>query len=219
MFSFSRRQLETGWMAACQNGGHIEFARLVRRAGERPRLTEWFAESLEDVAGSDMLAGLLAAGKKHELGKYRFTTLLPAGAYHFIQTDAPSVPDAEKKAALAWQLKELVDADPERSICDLLPLPERATAMRQAQIFLAVAAHEVVAPVVQCFQQAALELTAIDLPELAQRNIAALFEEENRGLAFLVMSPAFSLLTFTCQGELFAFRRIEIGSDRMVLRR
>jgi len=50
----------------------------------------------------------------------------------------------------------------------------------------------------------------IDIPETAQRNIAALFEMEGRGLAMLVFGDEGGLLTITCDGELFLARRLDI---------
>ncbi len=127
--------------------------------------------------------------------------------------DCP-VPDDEMKDALRWKLKDLVDLPPETTTLDVLPIPDTSSGGRPCQIFLALAAHAVLAPVVQRYQAAGINLEAIDLPELAQRNVGALFENENRGLAFLAFYESFALLTFTYRGELFAFRRIEIGSEQ-----
>ncbi len=50
----------------------------------------------------------------------------------------------------------------------------------------------------------------IDIAEMAQRNIAALYETEGRGLALLAFDDEGGLLTITCDGELFLARRIDI---------
>ena len=50
---------------------------------------------------------------------------------------------------------------------------------------------------------------------LAQRNVAALFEEENRGLAMLAFNDEGGLLTFTYHGELLASRFIDIKRDAL----
>lgn len=141
------------------------------------------------------------------------STLVPLGDYRLIQTDLPSVPEKETREALRWQLRDQVDVPIEDAVIDFLPLPQVASG-RPPQVLAAVAPAEVVAPIVQAFQAAKLKLTVIDLPEMAQRNIAALFETENRGLAFLAFGETSALLTFTYQGELFALRRIEIGAQQ-----
>lgn len=59
-------------------------------------------------------------------------------------------------------------------------------------------------------------MTAIDVPELAQRNLANLLEEEDRGLAMLVFDDTEGLLTFTFAGELLIARHIEISAKQLV---
>jgi MSHA biogenesis protein MshI len=82
-------------------------------------------------------------------------------------------------------------------------------------LFAAVAKNDAVAAAVAAFHSARMGLEVIDLPEMAQRNVAALFEDENRGLAFLVFYEQSALLTFTYQGELFGLRRIEVGARQL----
>ena len=146
----------------------------------------------------------------------RCTTLLAPNEYRLLQTEAPGVPAAEVREALRWQLRDQVDLAIETAVVDYLPLPDASNGSRPRQLFVALAADTVIAPLVQDFQEAALALQIIDLPELAQRNIAALFETENRGLAFLAFGESSALLTFNYQGELFALRRIEIGAAQFI---
>ena len=60
------------------------------------------------------------------------------------------------------------------------------------------------------FEKAKIDLKVIDIPELVQRNIAALFEEDERGLALLSFNDNGGMLTITCDGELYLARHIEI---------
>lgn len=55
----------------------------------------------------------------------------------------------------------------------------------------------------------------IDIPETAQRNVAALFEQEERALALLAFDENGGLLTFSSGGELFLSRRIEITAGQL----
>jgi MSHA biogenesis protein MshI len=50
---------------------------------------------------------------------------------------------------------------------------------------------------------------------MAQRNIAALFEDEGRGLALLAFDENGGMLTFTGSGELYLARRIEISLGQL----
>lgn len=214
MFSFAKRQKEPGWLSVCPRDDCVEFAQVVRENGAMPVLRQWFSEPLASGAGDPQADCLQRLYKSRELKKYRCTTVLAPGDYQFIQIEAPPVPDAEMKDALRWKLKDLVDMPAESTAFDILPIPDINAGNRPRQLFLAVAANSAVAPVVQRFQAAGLALEAIDLPELALRNVAELFEEKNRGLAFLAFGVSSALLVFTYAGELFAFRRIEIGAEQ-----
>jgi MSHA biogenesis protein MshI len=55
----------------------------------------------------------------------------------------------------------------------------------------------------------------IDIPEAAQRNIAAYFEQPDRALAMLTFDENGGLLTFTSGGELYLSRRIEINTGQL----
>ena len=65
------------------------------------------------------------------------------------------------------------------------------------------------------FQDAKFPLEAIDVPEMAQRNIAQLFEQQARGLALLAFDDLGGLLTFTAGGELYMARRTEITDAQL----
>ncbi len=207
MFSFAKRQREQGWQAVCPRGDRVEFAHVVRTSGSMPVLKQWGSETLNGE-------GLAAMAKARDLHRYRCTTLLANGEYQLAQVEAPAVPESEVKEALRWKLKDIADAPPETTTFDVLPIPDTSSGGRPNQVFLALAANSVVSSIVQRFQAVDIGLEAIDLPELAQRNVAELFEDENRGLAFLVFYETSALLTFSYRGELFAFRRIDIGSNQ-----
>ena len=77
-------------------------------------------------------------------------------------------------------------------------------------MFAVAARNDVIAATVKPFNDADIPLEVIDIPELAQRNLAHRCEEEGRGLAFLGFDDSGGLLTMTCGGELYQYRRIEI---------
>jgi MSHA biogenesis protein MshI len=66
------------------------------------------------------------------------------------------------------------------------------------------------------FRGADVALAAIDIPEMAQRNLCCLFEPENRAVALLAFYPEGALLTITGRGELLVARRIEVPLERLL---
>lgn len=140
----------------------------------------------------------------------RFVLLLGASDYQLLQADVPAVEEAELREALRWQIKDSVSFPIDQASIDYVELPARATAAgRPRQVLVAAASHAALRPWIEFFQAAQLDLVAIDVPELAQRNLAAGFEGERRGFVFLNFDDDGGLLTFLHGGELLGWRRLE----------
>jgi MSHA biogenesis protein MshI len=86
---------------------------------------------------------------------------------------------------------------------------------RKKSLYVVAAANAVIKKRTDLFQRANMDLQVIDIPEMAQRNIAALYEKEGRTLALLAFDESGGLLTFTSSGELFMARRIEISTGQL----
>ena len=194
----------SGWLAVVFDAKTVGVARVERRTGEKPslRLCEFFERSSSD---KETLKRLDA---KLKLRSYRLTTLLHYGQYQMLQIDAPAGDRAEARDIARWRIKEMVDFSIDQATVDLLTVPP--VGGRTPQPWAVAASHDILRPIVQLFQDARLNLTAIDIPELAQRNVSALFEQENRGMALLAFDDEGGRLTLTWQGELYASRRIEV---------
>jgi MSHA biogenesis protein MshI len=206
MFNRSPR---SGWMAIDLQPKCVRAAHLVRHRPGRASvaLLREFERSGSD--GEDLLRVRKAIG----LGGLRCTTALDAGAYHVAQLAAPAVPPAEAKEALRWAIKDSIDFAAEEAIVDSMPVPADATRVGRAPQIIAVAARrERVRARMQAFAGAGVKLAAIDVAEIAQRNLAALYEQPDRGLAFLAFDEHGGLLTFTRNGELYALRHLDVGT-------
>jgi MSHA biogenesis protein MshI len=198
------------WASVVFSPGRVDIAEVRRRTGERPALRAW--ESFASEASPREALGRL----RKRLAGCRCTTLLAPDEYRLLQTESPGVPQEELRNALRWRIKEMVDFPVEQAGIDVLEIPApQANAGRSPQVFVVAASHAVLAPRIHAFQDAKVALAAIDIPELAQRNVAALLEDENRGLALLAFDEAGGRLTFTCHGELCASRRIEVGREAL----
>lgn len=205
------RRKRDGWLAFGLSSGRIDVAHVVRPAGQRPQVL-----ALDSYARSDDDAqALVALRKRLKLQRFRCTTFLSVGAYHFFQVDAPNVPDEETISALRWSLKELLDYPVENATVDAVRIPVEQSSSRQPALFAVAANNATLAPRIQAFDTAGLDLQAVDVPEMAQRNVAALFEEPNRGLAFLHLDEVGGLLTITYRGELYAVRRIDLSAKQL----
>ncbi len=203
---FKRTSRDGGWVSVIlsKNGVHIAQASYV---GGRPQVTRCSFHPLVEVTA----AALEKVCKEAQLDASRFTTLLSANEYQILMVDAPNVPVDELKTAIRWKIKDSLSYHIDDATIDVLQIPSHKYGSDRPQSLYAVAAsNETVRRRIGLFEKARMDLNVIDIPEMAQRNIAALFETEARGLVLLSFSDDGALLTITCDGELFLARRIDI---------
>lgn len=199
-------KLEQGWLAVVRQGDRLDIAHVIRGGNGRPliRLCESFRIDRDEADALQRLA------QSRQLKRYRCTSLLSAEDYRLAQVEAPAVPADERVEALRWRLKDMVDFPVTDAALAVAEIPNEGG--RQASVFAAISPSTAVAARMGLFADAKLTLDAIDIPEMAVRNVAELFEEENRGLAFLSLADGDSLLTITFRGELFVARHIDLSA-------
>lgn len=190
----------------------IRLAQGEAPAGERPRL---------HACGNALFDGgrkaLAAAARKLRLrGRHDCAMLLSPGDYQIQHVEAPDVPPAELKAAMKWRLKEIIDYPLEQAHYDILDLPAHDAGHARAHFVYAVTAkHDLLQGHVQRFEDAGLGVSVIDVPETAQRNIAALYEQEGRGLGMIYVDDSGTLFTLTYRGELYLARRFDVSMKHL----
>lgn len=148
--------------------------------------------------------------------QYRCSTLLGGRDYQMLAVEAPNVQPDELKAAVRWRLKDMLDFHIDDATVDVLDIPaDKNAAVRVNQMFAVAARNAVIEARQTLFTNAKVELSVIEIPETAQRNISAFLEPEGRGLAMLSFNAEGGLLTVTFNGELYLSRRIEVGIDQV----
>jgi len=204
---------KTGWLSLGVHPGHVDLVHVNRAANGRPEITLCDSYRRE----GSLADALVRLRKEHKLENFRCTTLLNDGEYAMHQIEAPNVPAAELKTAMRWRVKDLIDYPVEAATVDVLAIPSPGNApSRDHQIYAVTARNSVIEACVKPFNEAEIPLEAIDIPDLAQRNIAALFESDGRGVALLAFYANESILTFTAGGELYLVRRIEISGSQLI---
>ncbi len=206
------RDKNSGLMAVQLHADRVDAARVVR-SGARPRVEVCVSFPSR---GSE-IETLLELRKRLHLERHRCATLMPVGDYQLQLLDTPNVPSEEIKAAARWRLKDYLDYPVESATVDVIAVPADPSAPTRAKSLYAVASpSEKIAARMAVFAQARIPLAVIDIPEMAQRNLAALFEVERRALVLLTFSGQNGLLTFTSGGELYVARTIDVGLDHLV---
>jgi len=203
---FGSAKRRPGWVCINLRPDRVDVSHVLANGKARPEvlLCDSYRKEADDVATLKRLRRDL------DLGRYRCMTLLKPGDYQILPAEAPNVPAAEMKIALRWRIKDLIDFPVEAATLDALMVPqaENVTA-RNPQVLAVVAHNDLIAATVKPFNEADIPLEVIDIPELAQRNVAHFFEQQGRGLALLTFDEYGGLLTFTCDNELYQYRRLE----------
>lgn len=210
---FRKSRKEPGWLSILLGPEHIQFVHGRFMPGGKSHVTRF---GMGD-AGAAPAAATDKLLRELRVERYQCTTLLGASEYQMLLVEAPNVPQAELKSAVRWKVKDMVDYPVANATIDLLDIPgeEGASSQRGRSLYAISARNEVIEGRMRAFEQSGIPLAVIDIPETAQRNIAALYEEEGRGLAFLHMEADSGLLTISSGGELCLARRMDTGFEAL----
>jgi len=208
-FLKKRGRREPGWLAISLQAGRLHFAHGVAKQGKNT-ITRCGTQVFEDEKQLERTA--------KELGfeRYQCATVLPSSDYQLLLLDAPNVPAAELKSAARWRIKDMLDYSVDQATVDVLDIPaDPANASRGHSMYAVAAKNEVIQACMQRFSRLRIPLSVIDIQETAQRNIAALLEPHDRGVAMLYADREQVLFTVNFRGELYLARRIDVGLEEL----
>ena len=207
-----KRASGRGAVAVRFQNDRVDIAR-VQRGNDAQPVLDLCASLPREETDAETLARLR---RDYHLARVPCVTLMPEADYQLQVMEAPEVPDAELKSAVRWRLKDVLDYPPDAATVDVFSVPADPNAPTRGKSVYAVAArNELIAERMASFSEAKLSLKAIDIPEMAQRNMAAMFETPDRALAMLNLAPERGLLTFTAGGELYLARSIDVGLSQL----
>lgn len=206
---FAKAKKHEGWLATSFSAEGVCAAVVKRRADDKP-----LVQAAVMYPGRKPLAAATLEKMNRDMHaqSYRNTTLLGAGEYQILTLDAPNVPPEELKTAVRWRLKDMLDFPAADATVDVIDIPADKNGPGRSQSLFAVAArNNAVAQRQALYGECKITLSVIDIPEMAQRNIAGLMETQGRGLAMLSFDGEGGLLTVTFDGELYLARRIDVS--------
>jgi len=208
-----KRKTQPGWLALGMHRDRVDLVCVTRNGDSAPAIVLCDSFRME---GSEAHT-LKRLSRSLKLERYRCTTLLSSAHYHLHHIDTPPVPPQEVKAAVRWRVKDLIDYPLEAATVEVLTVPaDPGAPERDAGLYALTARTEAIETCARPFSESRTPLHAIDIPDLAQRNIAALFEPPDSGVAMLAFYEDEGILTFTRSGELLLSRHIDIPLDDLV---
>ena len=210
---FRKAKKREGWLALCLQGDGIAAVSMQTAPDIRPQVRQ--AVFYPGKPGPELLEKL---GRELHAHAYHCSTVLSAGEYQILLVDAPNVAADELRTAVRWRLKDMLDFHIDDATIDVLDLPVDGGAAVRAQhsMFAIAARNSLIEARQKLFAAARVELAVIDIPEMAQRNIAAMLEPQGRGLAMLSFGEDGGLLTVSYKGELYLTRRIDIALEQLL---
>lgn len=213
LFRTKKKQAKHGWFAVKILPDRINVVCVERFNNEKPQIT--FCRTFSTEGNADILK--LIASDAHAEGQ-KTICLLNDNEYQLLIIESPNVPEAELKLAARWAIKNQINHAIENITIDILPVPSgNSSTQKPANLYVVTAHNDVITERQLVIEDAGFNLSVIDIPELAQRNLAALIEEPERGLALLTIDAVGSLLTVTCDSKLYLSRRTDINLTQILI--
>jgi MSHA biogenesis protein MshI len=210
---FGKTRKKAGWVAVSMQADGICAASVNRASLARPTVELAAFYPTKQISISDALEKF---AKELHLDRYDCSSLLNPGEYQFLSVDAPNVPVEELKTAIRWRLKDMLDFHVDDATIDVLDVPvDKNAPSRNHSMYAVAARNQHIEQHQALFIDAKIRLSVIDIPEMAQRNIAALLEPDGRGIALLSFNADGGLLTVTSGGELYMSRRIDVSLGQL----
>lgn len=145
----------------------------------------------------------------------RCVGVMGLGSYSLLQVEPPAVPEAEIRDALRWQIKDLIDFPLDQAVIDYFQAPSQARRGRADIAYVVAARRNLVRNGAELLRDAKMRIAAIDIPELAIRNIVSLLPEDPQGVAFLYLGSDTGLITVIRHSMLYLARGINLGAAQL----
>jgi MSHA biogenesis protein MshI len=185
----------------------------VARLGSGRRLSGSYAvhESSQEVLAETIVREIRPASADAEL-----TSALPFGSYQLLLVDLPDLPRDELPEAVKWQIRELLDYPAEEAVVELFDVPALSRSGQKTSAYAVATRRDVLQRHIDAIHESGLKPAAIDIPELCLRNVAAMFPQDNDGVALLCFGESKGLLTLTRQGQLYFIRSFDVGTQSLL---
>ncbi len=132
------------------------------------------------------------------------------------QVEKPEVEDGEMLQALTWKIKDLINYDVTNAVVDCYPMPV-SSKNKQQQVGVVAARETVVQSYIDSIKASAMQLTALDIHELARNNLQLVRASAESSLALLTLSGNAGLLSIYHDTDLYVSRDFPIGLDQLAL--
>lgn len=152
---------------------------------------------------------------KYHLADQKVNCVLQPGDYSLFYLESPDVATDELRSAIKWRIKDLIDFHIDDAIIDVFDIPGQDKKGKQKMMYTIVARHSEIQWRVELMHRHDLDINAIDIAELALRNIVAYMPEDKDGCVLIDFYSNTGLISLTQNGVLHLSRSIPIGSNHI----
>lgn len=189
----------------------------VVRPGDRGGTERMVCEFIPFSGGGSTASTIGPLVSKGGLRDCPAVLILPATEYSLLQTQTPQLSPDEMRAAARWKIGDLIDFPLEQAVVDAFELPESGQRGTDRLLYAVAARADDVQAHVSDMRAAHLDLKAIDIGEMALRNVVSRMPENEAGVVVLCLAERYGTLVFLKQDELYLTRRLEVGFDDLAL--
>lgn len=169
------------------------------------------AKEAADTKLEEMLARYVA---DNDLAGAKCNLVLAHGDYQLLLVEAPDVPDADLRDAIRWRIKDLVSMPLENAVVDVFQLPADGVRGSKRMVYVVVAELNRIKSLIDMVRESELELEAIDIGEMALRNLSLLQDEggaDARGVGFARITEGSGTVSLYRGGNLYLSRQFQIN--------
>ncbi len=206
---FRRRRGTQGLRAAVAISDTEIAVALVRRIeGQRPKVLRIVVEAAPLGYADPVLKKIIS---EFDLRRIPVSAVIGASDYQIAQVPAPDVPRAEFRAAARYSMRDAFDFPIDNATLDVFDLPAEANSGAKGTCFAIATRGDAIEKMTRPIERQFRSFDVIDIPELCQRNLAALLPQDAKGVAFLMIRDEFAQLVLTRNGMLYVTRRFDFG--------
>lgn len=204
---FRKRRRAEGLRAAVAISGTEIAVALVRKLdGQRPKVLRIVVEEAPLGFADPVLKKITS---DFDLRRVPVSAVINPPDYQIAQVQSPDVPLNERRAAARYSMRDAFDFPIDTSTLDIFDLPEQTSRGDKKLCFAIASRGDAIQKMSEVFERHFRRFDVIDIPELCQRNLAALLPQDAKGVAFLLLRDDFAQLVLTRRGMLYVTRRFD----------
>lgn len=209
---FNRKKAKPGLVGLSLVDKELALAHIGNEAGGPALLS---CELLPVESTQDGARQLAERVRNLGLEHARCNFVLAPDDYSLLLVEAPNVEPAELASAAKWKIKDMIDRPLEQLVVAVFPVPGDAYRSQREMLYVVAADRKKIQQVVDIVTNAGLQLEAIDIPELAMRNLTLLYTDDTSGVAMMDLRHDGSLLNLSKQGAIYLTRHLstQVGDE------